>query len=137
MSDEQKDNREAMKIIIEKQENGDSLTDDEQEKYDNYMTHKENKDTDKKTGKQKRKVKNLSAKSKTTISGSINKVSRSYENLSDDQKIDKYETLQTKLEAVLDRIQTSTKYNDTKKALYEDVINELLNQLDDKIEELN
>lgn len=137
MSDEQKDNRNAMNSIIEKQENWETLTDDEQEKYDNYMTHKENKNTDEKTWKQKRKVNNLSTKSKTSIKWTVNKVSRSYENLTDEQKIDKYEKLQTNLEKILEKIQLSTKYNDTKKELYNDIINELLNQLDDKIEELN
>lgn len=137
MSDEQKDNRDAMNSIIEKQKNWETLTDDEQEKYDNYMTHKENKDTDEKTWKQKRKVNNLSTKSKTSINWTVNKVSRSYENLTDELKIDKYEKLQTNLEKILEKIQLSTKYNDTKKELYNDIINELLNQLDDKIEELN
>jgi hypothetical protein len=68
MTDEQKDNRDAMKTIIEKQENGETLTDDEQEKYDNHLTNIENKSNDKKEGKQKRNVKNLSTKSKTSIS---------------------------------------------------------------------
>jgi hypothetical protein len=136
MSDEQKDNKNTMKSIIEKQENWETLTDDEQEKYDNHLLNKENKNPDNKDGKQKRKVNNLSAKSKTSINWTVNKVSKSYENLTDEQKIEKYEKLQTKLEEVLEKIENSSKYNDTKKSLFEDIINELLNQLDDKIEEL-
>lgn len=137
MSDEQKDNRDAMNSIIEKQENGETLTDDEQEKYDNHLLNKENKNSDNKDGKQKRKVKNLSTKSKTSINWTVNKVSKSYEDLTDEQKIEKYEKIQIQLEKILEKVESSSKYNDTKKALYEDIINELLNQLDDKIDELN
>jgi predicted NACHT family NTPase len=79
----------------------------------------------------------LSTKSKTSISWTVNKVSKSYENLTSDQKIEKYEKLQTQLEKILEKVETSSQYSDTKKALYEDIINELLNQLDDKIDELN
>lgn len=134
LTDEQKEEREEMKEIMEKKKNGESLTDDEQEKYDEFIEKKWDK---KESKKWKRPVKNLSTKLKTNIGTAVNKVSSVYSNLSDEQKIVKYEKLQTKLETALDKIQNSTSISDTKKDLYENIINEMLNSLDEKIEEIS
>ena len=96
-----------------------------------------NKKAVNKVKKQKRVVKSLSTKTKTSINWAINKVSKAYARLSDEQKLDKYEKLQEKLEDKLETILDNTTYSDAKKELFESIINQLLNQLDDEIESLN
>jgi len=74
---------------------------------------------------------------KTNIGTAVNKISRYYTKLSDEQKLAKYEKLQDKLETALDKIQSSTSISDTKKEFYENIVNQMLNSLDEKIEEIS
>jgi cobalamin biosynthesis protein CobT len=133
-TDEQKQERDEMKIILEKKKNGESLTDAEQTMLEEYNENKPEKNS--KATKQKRVVKNLSTKVKSSINTAVVKISKAHENLSDEQKIQRYEKYQDSFELALDKINRSTKYTDTQKDLYTSIINQLLNQLDDIVEEI-
>lgn len=140
LTDEQKEEMEEMKEILQKQKNGEELSDDEQEQYDEFMENRENKDMVKKTIKSKkvkRIVTNLSSKYKKTLSWVVTKIGKAFSKLSDEDKIEKYELVQEKLEAKLATITDSDKYSDAKKEVFTNIINEVLNQIDDKIEEIN
>ncbi len=154
--------RETTKTIMDKQKSWETLTSSEQELVENMKECKPQRwqgdmwnrewwkwekkwekvnsnkvEKIKNVAKTKRVVKNLSTSMKTKITKVVAKVSTAFNNLSDEEKVERFETLQDKLEDKLEIILDNDNLSDSKKEALEDIVNEILNQIDDKIEVLN
>lgn len=81
----------------------------------------------------KRVVWTLSTTTKASISSAMKKVDKAFLSLSNEEKIEKLEAIMERLEDKLEIILDNDDFSDEKKELFESIINELLNQLDDKI----
>ena len=148
-----KENKEILDVIIEKKNNNEELTTEESEIYNNFINKEEktkenvsrekwdkewiNKNDAEKKVKNNREVKNISTEVKTSITNTLSKAIKNYSHLSNEEKIEKYTQLQINLEIILEKSTSTTNISDTKKETYQNIINELLNQLDDLIIELS
>lgn len=139
MSEEQKAEMEAIKTIVEKKKNGDTLTSDEQAKIDAYEANKPkmwsgtnlpNKWT-KNTGSLK-----INSSHKIKLDKSIDKIVDNMSSYSTDDKIEALNKLLTKIETAKTKIENWS-YSDTKKSQYNNLLEYLIEKVEAEIDELS
>lgn len=131
LTDEEK---EEIKAIVEKKKNWETLTDEEKDKIKNIAWNKDNVNKTK-VATAKKVYKRLTTSYKTKINNATKSVMKKINSYSDTKKITVLEWLITKIESKITKVEASSLF-DTKKELYSEVYNYLLEDIEAEIEKI-
>lgn len=141
MTAEQKIKMDAVKNIMEKKRNWETLTSEEQTTLDTFEANKPQmwSLTKYENNKQKNikgdKYWNLSNTYKTKIDTAMNKIINNIISYSTEDKLATLNTLKTKIDTARSNIENSS-YSDSKKTTYNNILDYLLNRINNEIDNL-